>query len=207
MVNMLCLVKGVWPQIPETTAAADDLARALSLSPSLSPHTHTGMAPDHLQEKLSTLCDDITKLQAGMVSDDETTKTGAEKKLKELIAQCSGEATRQHQSEDEIAADLERIKLELEKKREEELQEWKAAEAKRTAEENKDVSELSEVAQREVAAAEHAIKMAAQKKIDDAEAKKAAAVAAEEEKKRQLKKFLDEKAKAELKHKQAKKKK
>jgi hypothetical protein len=165
------------------------------------------MAPDHLQEKLSTLCDDITKLQAGMVSDDETTKTGAEKKLKELIAQCSGEATKQHQSEDEIAADLERIKLELEKKREDELQEWKAAEAKRTAEENKDVSELSEVAQREVAAAEHAIKMAAQKKIDDAEAKKAAAVAAEEEKKRQLKKFLDEKAKAELKHKQAKKKK
>ena len=166
-----------------------------------------GMAPDHLQEKLSTLQDDITKLQQGMVADDEKTKSTAEQKLKDLIAQCSGEATKQHHTEDEIAADLERVRIETEKKQAEELEEWKKAEEKRIKAEQVEVGDMSDLAQREAAAAEHAIKMAEQKKLQDIEDKKEAARLAEEEKLKAMKKFQAEQAKAMLKHKQAKKKK
>ena len=48
-----------------------------------------GMAPDHLQEKLSTLYEDIAKLQQGMVSEDEGLRGKAEQKLRDLIAQVS----------------------------------------------------------------------------------------------------------------------
>ena len=70
-----------------------------------------------------------------------------------------------------------------------------------------DVTEMSDVAKRELAAAEHAIKMAEQKKLQDIEDKKEAARLAEEEKMKAMKKFKEEQAKAMLKHKQAKKKK
>jgi len=166
-----------------------------------------GMAPDHMQEKLSTLLDDIVKLQQGMVSDDETTKTKSEQRLKDLIESCSGDATKQHQTEEEIAADLERLKLEAEKKQKEDLAEWQAAEAKRQKAENVELEDMSEIAKREAAAAEHAIKMAEEKKLKDIEDKKKAKEEAEAEKIRQMKKFQEQQAKAMLKHKQAKKKK
>jgi len=166
-----------------------------------------GMAPDHLQEKLSTLQEDIVKLQQQMVNDDEKVKSQAEKKLKDLIAQCSGEATKQHHTEEEIAADLERLRLESEKKQQEELAEWKAQEEKRQKAEQVDTADMSDIAKREAAAAEHAIKMAEEKKLKEIEDKKEAARLAEEEKQKAMKKFQMEQAKAMAKHKQAKKKK
>jgi hypothetical protein len=166
-----------------------------------------GMAPDHMQEKLSTLQDEIVKLQQGMVSDDETTKTKSEQRLKDLIESCSGDATKQHQTEEEIAADLERLRLEAEKKQKEDLEEWKQAEEKRQKAENVELCDMSEVAKREAAAAEHAIKMAEEKKQKEIDDKKAAKAEAEAEKIRQMKKFQEQQAKAMLKHKQAKKKK
>jgi hypothetical protein len=166
-----------------------------------------GMAPDHLQEKLSTLNEDIVKLQQQMVDSDEKVKGKAEQQLKDLIAQCSGEATKQHHTEEEIAADLERLRLESEKKQQQELEEFKAKEELRQKAEQVDVTEMSDVAKRELAAAEHAIKMAEQKKLQDIEDKKEAARLAEEEKMKAMKKFKEEQAKAMLKHKQAKKKK
>jgi len=166
-----------------------------------------GMAPDHLQEKLSTLTEDISKLQQNMVSHDEIVKVKAEQELKDLILQCSNESTKQHHTEEDIAADLERLKIEADKKQKDETAEWAAAEAKRMKVENVEVGDMSEVAKRDVAAAEHAIKMAEQKKVQDVEDKKAAKIAAEAEKQRQLKKFQDQQAAAMMKHKQAKKKK
>ena len=126
-----------------------------------------GMAPDHLQEKLSTLLDDITKLQQEMVCGDETRCSKAEQKLKDMIAQCSGEATKQHQTEEEIAADLERIRIETEARVREEEEEARRQEAKKQEAESKDIGEMSELAQREAAAAEHAIKMAEEKRLQD----------------------------------------
>ena len=205
-----------------------------------------GMAPDHLQEKLSTLNEDIAKLQQGMVSEDEGLRGKAEQKLRDLIAQvsvpfmlatqplashtsptqdlrtladppprthylsvsqCSGEATKQHQSEEEIAADLARLQLEKERKEAEEAEERRVAEEKRQAAENVEVADMSEIAQREAAAAAHAIEMAEKKRLQEIEDKKLAAIAAEEEKQRQKKKFLADQAKAMAKHKAAKKKK
>jgi len=166
-----------------------------------------GMAPDHLQEKLSTLTEDITKLQQGMVSDDEGVKVKAEQQLKDLIVQCSNESTKQHHTEEDIAADLVKLKLDAEKKQKEEAEEAAVLASKRAKEGNVEVADMSEVAKRDAAAADHAIKMAEQKKLQDVQDKKADKIAAEKEKLRQMNKFKEQQAQAANKHKAAKKKK
>eukprot|EP00281_Chroomonas_sp_CCMP1168_P020020 CAMPEP_0206232612 /NCGR_PEP_ID=MMETSP0047_2-20121206/11514_1 /ASSEMBLY_ACC=CAM_ASM_000192 /TAXON_ID=195065 /ORGANISM="Chroomonas mesostigmatica_cf, Strain CCMP1168" /LENGTH=646 /DNA_ID=CAMNT_0053656371 /DNA_START=32 /DNA_END=1973 /DNA_ORIENTATION=+ len=90
-----------------------------------------GMASEHLKAKFEDLNNELDRLTKDLVSSKEEVKMAAEQRLTDLVAMARGDATKMHQSEEDIKADIERVKREAEEKKEREAKE--AEEAKKKA--------------------------------------------------------------------------
>jgi len=178
-----------------------------------------GMASAHLSSRFDLLLQDLEQLQKDMVSDKADVRQGAEQKLNELIEMATQSATRTHHSEEEVAADLEKMKLEDEKRAREKAAEEEAARKKAQHEEAVILNEVAVPGkgfcdkicrgcmQCKLALEEQAQAAEIAKKEADRLAKIEAAAKAEEDKKKAMKKFEEQKKAALLKQKSAKKKK
>jgi len=74
-----------------------------------------GMASSHLSTQFDRLLEKLDQLQTDMVSEKEEVRQAAERGLQELIDMATAEATKTNQSEEEIQADMERLRIEEEK--------------------------------------------------------------------------------------------
>ena len=163
-----------------------------------------GMASAHLSARFDELEADLDKFQKMMVSDNEETKKKGENGLQELVDIAMGQATKTAHSEEDIAADMAKMKLEEEQKKaakikqEEEAKRAEEEKAKKAAEDapipGKGFCETScrVCPQCELALQEQKEREAAQKKADEKAARIAAQKKAEEDKLRALKKFQEQ---------------
>jgi hypothetical protein len=163
-----------------------------------------GMASAHLSARFDELEADLDKFQKMMVSDSEDTKKKGESGLQELVDIAMGQATKTSHSEEDIAADMAKMKLEEEQKKaakikeEEDAKKAEEEKAKKAAEDapipGKGFCDTScrVCPQCELALQEQKEREAAQKKADEKAARIAAQKKAEEDKLKALKKFQEQ---------------
>lgn len=163
-----------------------------------------GMASAHLSSRFDELEGQLEQLQKDMVSENEETKRKGERGIQELVDIAMGQATKTNHSEADIAADMERMKIEEQEKAAAKIKAEEEAKAKAAAQEaaeeaakpipGKGFCETScrVCPQCELALQEQAARDEKAKKEAEKQARLDAKKQAEEEKLRALKKFQEQ---------------